>query len=105
MDEVVSCRSEANVGQVAEHEEVGSEEEDGEERPAVVEMLVGDDGEDEEGGFLDSEEDGWLGEHRRFYTRSPWNSVVRGWTNCIIRAVRRTEERQIRFKDFLCITT
>jgi hypothetical protein len=33
-----------------------------------VEMLVGDDGEDEEGGFLDSQENGWLGEHRRFYT-------------------------------------
>ena len=68
MNEVVSCGSKANVGQVAEHKEVGSEEEDGEERPAVVEMLVGDDGENEEGGLLDSEEDRWLGEHRRFYT-------------------------------------
>jgi len=95
--EVVSCGSEANVCQVAEHEEVGSEKEEGEERPAVVEMLVGDDGEDEEGGFLDSEEDRRLGEHRRFYTRSFLDSSLRdGWI-ASYRAVRRTEERQISF--------
>ena len=34
--EVVGCGSEADVGEVAEHEEVGSEEEDREEDPAVV---------------------------------------------------------------------
>jgi hypothetical protein len=96
MDEVVSCCSKANVGQVSEHEEVGSEEEDGEERPAVVEMLVGEDGEDEEGGFLDSEEDGRLGEHRRFI-RDHLGFAVQGRMDCIIRAVRRTGERQISF--------
>ena len=105
MDEVVSCRSEANVGQVAEHEEVRSEEEEGEERPAVVEMLVGDDGEDEEGGFLDSQEDGWLGEHRRFYTRSPG---IRWCGDGRIASYGQYAERKndkSGFKDFLCITT
>jgi hypothetical protein len=64
--EVVGGRSDTWVDEVAEHEEVGREEEDGEEEPACVEMPVGEEGEDEEGGFFDAEEDGGAGEHEMF---------------------------------------
>ena len=82
MDEVVSCRSEANVGQVAEHEEVGSEEEEGEERPAVVEMLVGDDGEGEDDGFFGAEKDGGSGEH---------DLVIRDWVGTALRLIKKLQ--------------
>ena len=45
VDEVVGCCACAWIHQKAEHEEIGSEEEYGEEDPAVVEMLVEEDGE------------------------------------------------------------
>jgi len=61
--EVVHGGAEADVGQEAEHGEVRGEEEDGEEEPAVVEVLVGEDGEDDESGFFKVEEDAWLREH------------------------------------------
>ena len=61
--EVVGCRAQANVDEVAEHEEIGREEEDREEEPAEVEMLVGVKSEGEEGGFFEAEEDGGAGEH------------------------------------------
>lgn len=63
MGEVVEGRAGALAVEVAEHEEVGGEEEDGEEEPACVEMMVGEEGEGEEGGFFDAEKSGWPGEH------------------------------------------
>lgn len=63
MDEVVGCGSGAWVDEVAEHEEIGGEEEDGEEQPTVVEVLVGEEGEDDKGGFFEVEEDVGPGEH------------------------------------------
>ena len=63
VDEVVEGSADADVDQVAEHGEVGGEEEDCEEEPAVVEMLVGEEGEKEKNGFFDVEEDGRSGQH------------------------------------------
>jgi hypothetical protein len=54
--EVVDGGSDAWVCEVAEHEEVWSEEEDGEEQPTEVEVLVEEDGGQEEGGFFYTEE-------------------------------------------------
>jgi hypothetical protein len=68
--EVVGCGADAGVDEVAEHEKVGSEEEEREEEPAVVEMLVGEDGEGEENGFFSAEKDGGAGEHEL---------VIRDW--------------------------
>jgi hypothetical protein len=65
--EVVDCGADAGVGQVAEHEEVGCEEEDCEEEPAVVEVLVGEEGGEEESGFFDAEEVGGAAEHAGLY--------------------------------------
>ena len=70
MGEVVSCGADAGVDEVAEHEEVGSEEEEREEEPAVVEMLVGEDGEGEDDGFFGAEKDGGAGQHEL---------VIRDW--------------------------
>lgn len=61
--EVIDCGAEPGVDEVAEHEEVGGEEEECEEEPACVEVLVGEEGEDEEGSFFDVEEDRGAGEH------------------------------------------
>ena len=58
--------TDAGVEEVAEHEEVGCEEEECEEKPAVVEVLVGEEGE-EESGFFDAEEGGGAGEHAGLY--------------------------------------
>lgn len=66
VDEVVGGGAGADVEEVAEHEEVGREEEDGEEEPAVVQVLVGEDGEDEEDGFFYAEQGGGAGEHGSF---------------------------------------
>ena len=66
MGEIVGGGSGAGVEEVTEHEEVGGEEEDGEEEPAVVEVLVGEEGEDEEGRLLGVEEGGGAGEHGSF---------------------------------------
>ena len=65
--EVVNCGSDTGVDEVAEHEQVGGEEEDGEEKPAVVEVLVGEDGDEEEGEFFDVEEERGTGEHGGLY--------------------------------------
>ena len=66
MGEVVGRGTDAGVEEVAEHEEVGSEEEDGEEEPTVVEVLVGEEGEEEEGGFFKFQEEGGAGQHGVF---------------------------------------
>ena len=65
--EVVDGGADAGVDEVAEHEEVGREEEDGEEEPAAVEVLVGEEGEGEEDGFFDAEEEGGAGQHGGLY--------------------------------------
>jgi hypothetical protein len=44
--EVVDCRADADVEEVAEHEEVGCEEEDCEAEPVGVEVLVDGNGEE-----------------------------------------------------------
>ena len=44
VDEIVEDGSEARVQEIADHEEVWSEKQDGEEKPAVVQVLIGDDG-------------------------------------------------------------
>jgi hypothetical protein len=64
--EVVDCGAEADVDEVAEHEEVGCEEKDGEEAPTVVEMVVGEEGGDEDGSFF-AEEGGGAGQHHGLY--------------------------------------
>jgi len=64
--EVVDCGAEVDVDEVAEHEEVGCEEEDCEEKPAVVEVLVGEEDDGEEDGFFAAEEEGGAGQHERF---------------------------------------
>ena len=64
--EVVEAGADALVEQVAEHEEVWGEEEDGEEEPTRVEMMVGVEGEGEEGGFFEFQEEGGAGEHGWF---------------------------------------
>jgi hypothetical protein len=66
VNEVVGCGADADVDEVTEHEEVRCEEEEDEEKPAVMEMLVGEEGECEDGGFFDSEEGGGL-EHDSLY--------------------------------------
>ena len=66
MDEVVECGAEARVREVADHEEVGREEEDGEQRPTVVQMMVGDDGTGQKESFFDAEQESGLGEHSRW---------------------------------------
>jgi hypothetical protein len=66
VDEVVERCADAGVHEITQHEEVGREEEQGEEEPAVVEVLVGVEGEDEEGRFLGAEEGGGPGEHGSF---------------------------------------
>ena len=65
MGEVVGYRADAGVDEVAEHEEVWREEQEGEEEPSVVEMLVGEDGEGEDDCFFSSEKDGGAGQHER----------------------------------------
>ncbi len=50
--EVVEGGSYARIDEVAEHEEVGGEEEDGEEKPGEVEMGVEQQDSDEEDGVL-----------------------------------------------------
>ena len=52
--------------EVAEHEEIRREEEDCEEKPAVVEVVVGVEGCGEEGGFFEAQEDWRSGEHVRY---------------------------------------
>jgi hypothetical protein len=74
VDEVVGRGAEAWVDEVGEHEEVGGEEEDCEEEPTVVEVLVGEDGEGEEEGFFDVQEDGGAGEH---------DLVIRDWLGTV----------------------
>jgi hypothetical protein len=64
--EVVGCGAEADVDEIAEHEEVGCQEEDCEKEPAVVEVLVDEEGEEEEDGFFGAEEEGGAGQHERF---------------------------------------
>jgi hypothetical protein len=64
--EVVGGGSDEWIDEVAEHGEVGSEEEDGEEKPAGVEVVVGEEGEEEESGFFDVEEGGGAGQHETF---------------------------------------
>src|ERR1700722_9009287 len=64
--EVVGGGSDEWIDEVAEHEEVGSEEEDGEEKPAGVEVVVSDEGEEEKSSFFDVEESGWADQHERF---------------------------------------
>ena len=63
VDEIVERGSEARVQEVADHEEVWSEEEDGEEKPAIVQVLVSEDGEGQEDGLFDAEQGGWAGQH------------------------------------------
>ena len=53
---VVGGCSDARVGEVAEHEEVWSEEEEGEEEPAEMVVLVEQDRGEQESGFFDAEE-------------------------------------------------
>ena len=70
-----------------------------------MEMLVGNDGEDEEGGFLDSKEDGRLGEHRRFiHTDFGIRRCVTDGLHHIGQYAERKNDKSV-FKDFLCITT
>lgn len=66
MGKVVGCGADVWGDEVADHEEVRREEEDGEEDPVPVEVVVGVEGEGEEGGFFDSEEEGGAGEHELF---------------------------------------
>jgi hypothetical protein len=61
VDEIVERSPEARVQEIASHEEVGREKEDGEESPAVVQALIGEDGDGQEDGLLDAEQDGWAG--------------------------------------------
>lgn len=65
MGEVIDRCAEARADKVASHEEIWSEEEDGEEKPAVVQVLVEEEGDQEETGFFDAEQDGWAGQHVR----------------------------------------
>ena len=67
VDEVVEGSADANIEEVAEHGEVWREEEKCEEEPAVVEVLVGEEGEEEEDGFFDVEEHGGSGQHSDLY--------------------------------------
>ena len=79
VDQVVGCGSKADVDYVTEHEEVGSEGEDGREEPTVVEMLLGEDGEDEDGGFFNLQEAVRACEYRGFiYGQSnpAWNGEL-----------------------------
>jgi hypothetical protein len=62
VDEIVKRGPEARVHEVAKHEEVGREKEDGEESPAVVQALIGEDGDGQEDGLFDTEQHGWAGE-------------------------------------------
>jgi hypothetical protein len=66
VSEVVGGGSNAGVEEVTEHEKVGGEEEDCEEEPARVEVLVGEEGEDEDEGFFGAEEDRRAGQHGLF---------------------------------------
>lgn len=63
MGQVVDGGAEAGVEEIAEHEEVGCKEEDCEGQPTVVEMLVGEEGKEEEDGFFNAEEDRGAGQH------------------------------------------
>jgi hypothetical protein len=42
--EIIGCCSGADVAEIAEHEQVGSEKEDGEQEPAGVKLVVKEDG-------------------------------------------------------------
>ena len=42
--EIIDSCSDANIGEIAEHEEVGREKEDGEEEPAGVDLMIEEDG-------------------------------------------------------------
>jgi hypothetical protein len=66
VSEVISCGAEARVDQVAGHEEIRSQEEDCEEQPAVVQVLVEEEDGGEKEGFFDAEKDGWAGQHVMF---------------------------------------
>ena len=80
MSEVVGDGSNAGVEKVTEHEKVGGEEEDCEEEPARVEVLVGEEGEDEDEGFFGAEEDRRAGQHRWIVYTGSW---VKGfWRVC-----------------------
>ena len=57
MPQVVQGGAETRVGEVAEHEEIGGEEEDGEERPAKEERMVDREGDEQEGGVVELEEE------------------------------------------------
>lgn len=93
MDQVVGGGADARVDEVAEHEEIGGEEEDGEEEPACVEVLVGEEGEEEEGGFFEVEEDRWAGQHELF---------IRDWLG-MVRSRSRVASCKLSFLQFLDI--
>jgi hypothetical protein len=74
--EVVGCGAEADVGEIAEHEEVWCQEEDCEKEPAVVEVLVDEEGEEEEDGIFGAEEEGGAGQHERFIRDCGGTSIL-----------------------------
>ena len=93
--EVVGCGADAGVDEVTEHEEVGREEEEREEEPAVVEMLVGEDGEGEDDGFFGAEKDGGAGQHE-FVIRDWWGRFFDNSKNCKARQRQRRAARTAR---------
>jgi hypothetical protein len=125
--EVVEGCACAWVEEVAEHKEVWSEEEDGEEEPAEVEVLEGVEGEGEECGLFDADKQGRAGEHewlygivdalvqRMYRINARWIGIAFGEAYrglcvsrvkrvCIEQEVSRTEERNFESEDFLCTT-
>jgi len=63
VSEVVDGGASSWIDEVAEHKDVWCEEEDGEEEPAELEMVVEENDSDEEADVFELEKDGGAGEH------------------------------------------
>jgi len=55
--EIIESSADAYVCQVAKHEEVGCEEEDGEEEPTGVELVIDEDAQEENDGAFEMEKE------------------------------------------------
>jgi hypothetical protein len=57
---IIDSGADADVGEIAEHEEVWRQEEDGEEEPVRVQLVIEEDSYDEDCGAFEMEEEPWF---------------------------------------------
>src|SRR6185437_13499311 len=75
--EVVAGRAHARPAEVAQHKEIGREEEDGEQQPAEMQIAVKQQRQDEQDSLFDTEKQGWTSEHGRSFSLKKFASLKR----------------------------